>query len=204
MTSDEIRLIRSGGVICKSDAGLYAGNSHRSAVKFLSLYGSSQQVRAIFALLVEGRDVQVVSVDNGEEDAFSISKEWQEGLRLKTYPIGYGKRHGLIFTEGLGREVILWVSHEEKERVLLSALSKRRIPFDREWLSELEKVLLDEGHLIEIQGWGGFGGYLCNWEDDGICDLIVKRILPIYRKNRRKKWSSGSSLKSMEQGLLLK
>lgn len=179
--SGEIREIRSGGVSCKSDAGLYEDGSS-AYVKFLSLYGSPQQVRAIFALLIEHRGIEVSDlgevITDGEGEVFSISKSWGDSLRLKTFPLGYGKRHGLIFTEGFGKEVILWTSPEEKARVLFSALSKRRIPFDREWLPEIEKLLLDEERLINLHGWGGFGGYVCQWNDDEICNLIAERILP--------------------------
>jgi hypothetical protein len=175
--NSKIREIKSGGVSCKSDAGLYEGGDSSSAyVKFLSLYGSPQQIRAIFALLVEYGGIEVITDEEG--DVFSISKQWKDSLRLKTFSLGYGKRHGLVFTEGLGKEIIIWTSPEEKARVLFSALSKRRIPFDREWLPEIEKLLLDEERLINLHGWGGFDGYVCNWNDDEICDLIAERILP--------------------------
>jgi hypothetical protein len=189
MTSGEIRIIRSRGVRCKSDAGLYLDNSCRLELKFLSIYGSPQQVRAVFALLAQNHDVDVVEVKDGEEEVFSLTRGWQEGLRFKSYPLGYGKRHALIFTEELGKEIILWTSPEEKERILLSGLSKRRIPFDRAWLWELEKVLFSEEHLIELKGWGGFQGYVCHWNDDEVCDLIVERILPLYAKKGGKKWN---------------
>ena len=173
--SGEIREIRSGGVSCKSDAGLYNNAYGSNHVKFLSLYGSPQQVRAIFALLVGNRGVDVI---DGGVEVLALDRSWGDGLRLKTFPLGYGKRHGLIFTDDIGKEVILWTSPEEKARVLFSALSKRRIPFDREWLPEIEKLLLDEERLINLHGWSGFGGYVCQWNDDEICNLIAERILP--------------------------
>jgi len=194
MTSNEIRLIRSGGVSCKSDAGLYLGDAYRSTLKFLSIYGSPQQVRAIFALLVANQTIEVV---DGKGEIVTLDRGWVDGMRLKTLPLGYGKRHGLIFTEGLGKGTILWTSPEEKERKLFSALSKRRIPFDREWLPEIEKILIEEEQLFPLSGWGGFSGYDCSLNEDRVCDLIVEKILPLYRGERRKKWNSERSSRSM-------
>jgi len=120
-------------------------------------------------------------------------------LRLRAYPIGYGKRHGLIFSEALSMEVILWTSPAEKQRALMIALSKRRIPFDPLWIWEIERILLEDEQLSPLTGWGGFEGYSCSINDDRVCDLIVERILPLpfYREDRRKQWSLESSLKSI-------
>jgi len=194
MTSNEIRLVQCGGVSCKSDAGLYLENSYRSTLKFISIYGSPQQVRAIFALLVANETIEVI---DGEGKTILVDRGWYDGMRLKTFPLGYGKRHGLIFIEGLGKGAILWTSPEEKERALFSALSKRRIPFDREWLPRIEEVLVEDDQLIPLHGWGGLNGYDCSLNDDKVCDLITEKILPLYRGDRRNSWNSESSSKNM-------
>jgi len=194
LNKHEIRLIRSGGVSCKSDAGLYLANPYKSTLKFISIYGSPQQVRAIFALLVANESIEVV---DGEEQTISLDKGWVDSMRLKTFPLGYGKRHGLIFFEGLSKGAILWTSPQEKERKLFSALSKRRIPFDRLWLPELEALLVEEDQLFPLSGWGGFQGYDCSLNDDKVCNLITEKILPLYRGDRRNKWNSESSSKNM-------
>lgn len=193
MTSNDIRLIRSGGVSCKSDAGLYLAGSYKSTLKFLSIYGSPQQVRAIFALLVANRTIEVI---DGKGETLTLDRGW-DSMRLKTFSLGYGKRHGLIFIEGLGKGTILWTSPEEKERKLFSALSQRRIPFDREWLPKLEALLLEDDQLSPLSGWGGFEGYDCSLNDDRVCDLIVEKILPLYRGDRRDSWNSESLSRSM-------
>jgi len=174
--------VRSGGVSCKPDAGLYLANSYRSTLRFISIYGSPQQVKAMFALLVANQSIEVV---DGEEKTVSLDKGWVDSIRLKTFPLGYGKRHGLIFIEGLGKGTILWTSPEEKERALFSALSKRRIPLDREWLPEIEALLLEDEQFIPLHGWGGFNGYDCSLNDEKVCDLIAEKILPLYRGDRR-------------------
>lgn len=194
MTSNDIRLIRSGGVSCKSDAGLYLAGPYKSTLKFLSIYGSPQQVRAIFALLVANQTIEVI---DGEGRIVYLDRGWVDGMRLKTFSLGFGKRNGLIFIEGLGKGTILWTSPEDKERKLFSALSQRRIPFDREWLPELEALLLEDDQLSPLSGWGGFEGYDCSLNDDKVCDLITEKILPLYRGDRRNAWNLESSSRSM-------
>jgi len=192
--SKEIRLVQCGGVSCKTDAGLYLENSYKSILKFISIYGSPQQVRAVFALLVANKTIEVID-EKGE--IISLDRGWYDGMRLKTFPLGYAKRHGLIFIEGLGKGAILWTSPEEKERALFSALSKRRIPFDRLWLPGIEEVLVEDGQLIPLHGWGGLNGYDCSLNDDKVCNLITEKILALYRSDRRNSWNSESSSRSM-------
>lgn len=189
MTSNEVMIIKAKGVSCKSDAGLYFEYGYGSYLRVLSLYGSPQQVRAIFALLVGGNYIEVSS---GGADFIEITAYYKDSLRLKTFTFGYGKRHALIYSENLTKDTIIWVSPEGKQRAILSALSKRRIPFDESWIGMIEKILIEEDIFIPLQGWGGLGGYLCRWNDDEICNLIVEKIL-----RRRREWNFGVSSRSM-------
>lgn len=193
MTSNEVRRIKARGVYCKTDAGLYVRYGYNSWVKVLSLYGSPQQVRAIFALLVGRQSVEVSGEGMGN---IEITVDYKDSLRLKTFTLGYGKRHALIYVEDLSKNTIIWAAPEEKQRAILSALSKRRVPFDESWLSMIEEVLLNEDIFIPLQGWGGLEGYFCQWDDDRICDLIVEGI------QRRRKWSSKNSLRNMAHSSL--
>jgi len=163
--------IKVGGVSCKSDMGLY---DKKDYVYFLSIYGSPQQVKAIFSLLVMGRELLLIRDDNG---AISLKRRWGGNFRFRAFSLGYGKRHGLIWSEGIGKDIIMWTSPEERLKALYSAISKRRIPFDRQWLPKIEVLLLRNNYLEELKGWGGTGGYNCNWDDDAICDLIAEEVL---------------------------
>ena len=65
------------------------------------------------------------------------------------------------------------------------ALSKRKIPFTSELVPDIERLLLKEGFLKELSGWGGISGYVCDWNDDKICDLVGKKILGRLGKRRK-------------------
>jgi len=174
-----IATIRSGGISCKSDMGLYDNISDYAHLYFLSIYGSPQQVKAIFSMLASGRKIELII----EEKEIDLERRWGYSLRFKGINLGYGKRHGLIWTENIGRDIIIWTSPEEKIKVFHSAISKRRIPLEKAWLPEIEKLLLKEEYIKELKGWGGVYGYECRWEDDAICDLIAEEILKKERES---------------------
>ncbi|MBE0427972.1 MAG: hypothetical protein IBX72_15195 [Nitrospirae bacterium] len=172
MTSGDIVDIKCGGVACKSDLGLYSDHFRSNYVYFLSLYGSPQQVRAIFSLLSTWRQLEATI---GSEK-IHIQREHQCSLRFRGYSIGYGKQHGIIWVEDIAERIVFWISPEEKLKALRYALSKRKIPFDASWISAIETLMGRNNHLESLKGWGGGGGYICNWNDDAICDLIAERL----------------------------
>ena len=178
MTSDDLKVIRMGGITCLSDMGLYHNKGNSNWIKLLSLYGSPQEVRAVLSGIVSRKWIEVSGI--GETGASSDEK-----FRFKTTLIGYGKRHGLLRSEDSEGSLILWLSPEEKIGALNLALSKRKIPFTPELVPDIEKLLLRKGFLEELSGWGGISGYVCNWNDDKICDLIGKKILNRLRKRRK-------------------
>jgi len=175
MTLDDLRTVKMGGVSCLSDMGLYR-KDYWSYVKFLSIYGSPQEVKAILSGLVSRKQVEVSGV--GELDVSCYDR-----FRFRVVSLGYGKKHGLLRTESLGESVIVWFSPEERLEALSLALSKRKIPFSPEYLPEIERLLLKEEFIVELSGWGGIKGYECNWNDDAICNLIGERI---FGRKRRK------------------
>jgi hypothetical protein len=168
-----MRTIKAGGVSCKSDMGLY-GAYNSNYIYFLSIYGSPQQVKAIFSLLALGREILLIK---DEEVISPLRREFWSNFRFKSFSLGYGKRHGLAWSEGIGKDIIMWTSPEERLNALYSAISKRRIPFDRQWLPNIEALMLENNYLEELKGWGGAGGYNCKWDDDAICDLIAEEML---------------------------
>jgi len=178
MTSDDLKVIRMGGITCLSDMGLYQNKGNSNWIKLLSLYGSPQEVRAVLSGIVSRKWIEVSGI--GETGA-----SYDEKFRFKTTLIGYGKRHGLLRSEDGEGSLILWLSPEEKIDALNLALSKRKIPFTPEFVPDIEKLLLRKGFLEELSGWGGISGYLCNWNDDKICDLIGEKILSRLRKRRK-------------------
>jgi len=171
-SSNNFPIIKSKGIICKTDMGLYDASYSHNYLELLSIYGSTQQVKAIFGLLASGYDCLVTI----GKDNITLKRPYGN-LRFRSTSIGYGKRHGLIWNEDIEKNTIIWLSPEEKQKALYSAISKRRIPFDESWLSNLEKILLARGYFGKLQGWGGIDGYESKWEDDDICNLIANKIL---------------------------
>lgn len=167
------------GVICKTDYGLYHHSIYRSRVEtvLLSIYGATQQVRALFSLLSMGH--RLIYVDPKDERAVSLHRARGGFLRFKGFNIGWGKQHALIWNHETtdNKDVIFWFSPNEKEAAMMKALSKKRIPLLKEWLPWLEPILVEHEYLIPLTGWGGINGYLLeNTSDNHICDLICEDL----------------------------
>ena len=175
MTSNDSSLVtvEHEGVVCKSDAGLYR-ERYGKELDFLSIYGAPQQTKAIFSALAASKELLI------GEDEFQRPRH---ALRFRGFSLGYGKHHAIIWTDQLDVSLIVWTSDEEKNSRLRNILSRRRIPYDPQYFSRLEKLLVDHGYLTALDGWGRIGGYACDFDDDAICDLIIAEI---YHAKKRK------------------
>ncbi len=175
MTSNDpaILAVEYEGVLCKSDAGVY-GQGYDNELHFLSIYGAPQQTKAIFSALAAWKELQI------GDDAFQRPRD---ALRFRGYSLGYGKHHGIIWTDRLDTSLIIWTSEEEKRSRLRNILSRQRIPYDPHDLGRIEKLLVEHGYLTALASWGSIAGYACDFNDDAICDLIIAEI---YRSQTRK------------------
>jgi len=175
MTSNDpaVITVEHEGVVCKSDAGVYR-EGYENELHFLSIYGAPQQTKAIFSSLAAFKELQV----GGDE-----FRRPHDSLRFRGYSLGYGKHHGLIWTDKLDVSLIIWTSEEEKEARLRNILSRQRIPYDHGDFSKIEKLLVERGYLIPLTTWGRIDGYACDFNDDAICDLLLAEI---YRPARLK------------------
>ncbi len=171
MTSDEtFYTLKAKGVTCRTDMGLYSSSSSSNILRFASVYGAPQQVKAIFSVIATFNEVILLKDDS----QVRLARSYNSSLRFRGFSIGYGKQHGIIWDEKTGEDCIIWTSRDERLKALYNALSKRKVPFDKAWLPKLELLLGRGGFLSLLQGWGGIGGYECSWDDDAICDKIVK------------------------------
>lgn len=175
MTSNDpvILTIEYEGVVCKSDAGVY-GDGYENELHFLSIYGAPQQTKAIFSALAAWKEVRI-----GEEEF----QRPRDSLRFRGYRLGYGKHHGIVWTDRLDISLIIWTSEQERQSRLRNILSRQRIPYDPQDLARIEKLLLKHGYLAPLKSWGMIGGYACDFNDDAICDLILAEI---YHPQARK------------------
>jgi hypothetical protein len=170
MTSPDIRQVRYEGVVCKTDAAVVEADT----IQFLSVYGAPQQTKGIFSALAASRPVTI--------DGKHYSRPLQ-AMRYKGFSLGYAKSHGVIYSEDLGRSIILWTSVEEKERRLRQALGRRKIPYDPKDLRTLERILRDNEYLVPLHTLAGsISGCRCEFNDDEICDRLVRNL---YQKRAR-------------------
>ena len=162
MTSDEIRTVKYKGVTCRADMCVYRDEGAGSYLYLLSVYGALQQVKAIASAVVTGSVVSAggISLTRGPN-----------AMRFKITSHGNGKSHGMVWIDEI-REHVIWSGSDEM-KALDAALSRRRIPYDREWLSDIQRLLIDNSCLTRLEGWGGLQGYHAFWDDDTICDLIA-------------------------------
>jgi len=167
MTSSEIVTVESQGVSCRSDFGLYRADGYENTISVLSIYGASQQTRALFSAVATNRTVYVGGTP---------LERPREAIRFKGTKIGYAKHHGIITSEQVGKEIIVWTTEGERLNQLHLALSGRRVPFEPERLPQIEKVLLNSGYLVRLSGWGTIGGYFAQFNDDEICNLILTDV----------------------------
>jgi hypothetical protein len=175
MTSNDsvILNVEHEGVLCKSDAGVYR-EGYENELHFLSVYGAPQQTKAIFSALAAFKELQI------GDGAF---RRPRDSLRFRGYSLGYGKHHGIIWTDRLDVSLIIWTSQEEKFIRLRIILSRQRIPYDPHDLARIEKLLVEHGYLIPLESWGSIDGYACDFNDDAICDLLLVKI---YHPKARK------------------
>jgi len=163
--NNEIIELNCRGICCKSDFGLYE-RVEDGPLHLLSIYGAPQQTKAMLSLYASYKPV------TASDRTFYRSSDL---IRFKTFPIGYGKSHGLLKTEMVGKSVIVWQKPEEKHIRFMAALNKRKIPYDVKWLPEIIDLFRKHDIIEDLAGWGGIGGYLCNWNDDDyICDIICE------------------------------
>jgi hypothetical protein len=168
MTPGSVKTVAYKGVTCKSDMCLYLQGEYTNTVFILSLYGAPQQVKAIFSALSLGKEI--VQKNN------ILTRDYKSSIRFKGRSLGRGKYHGMIFTDDI-KDHVVWTEPDKRIKALQTALSRRKIPFDREWLTDIEALLLRDEYLTKMQGWGGISGYEALWDDDAICNLICGEII---------------------------
>jgi hypothetical protein len=168
MTSSDrlVLTVEHEGVICKTDAGVY-GTGYENELYFLSIYGAPQQTKGIFSALAASKELQI------GDDEF---RRPRDPLRFRGYSLGYGKHHGIIWTDKLDVSLIIWTSEEEKHARLRTILARHRIPYDPDDFERIERLLLEYGYLVPLESWGSIDGYRCDFNDDVICDLLLAEI----------------------------
>jgi len=174
-----LKKVRFGAIGVPSDLCLYTEGYSSNPVKLMSIYGAPQQVKAVASALLGFKNLEVTEKDG---TATRLSRSYLN-YRFRSFSLGYGKCHGLIWEEG--SSWVFWTETEDRLRVVEQALSKRKIPYETSWLPQLEEILIDKELLQSLSGWGGGGYDLSSLDDDKACDLIVKRVIPKVLPHRK-------------------
>ena len=165
---NDIKTVAYKGVTCKADMGLYRNEGHGSnCVYLLSVYGAQQQVKAVASAIVTG------SVVNTGDMRLTRGRN---AMRFKITSLGNGKSNGLLWIEDI-QEHVIWTEPSEEMKALDAALSRRRVPYDKGWLTDIQRLLIENGYLTSLEGWGGVQGYHAFWDDNAICDLLSKNLV---------------------------
>lgn len=144
--------------------------SLNAMVVLLSLYGSESQLRAIFSALVTNNELVIETGEGGMD----LIKGWEGHLRFKSWKMGYGKYHALIWNEELVTKSVTVIETSEVE-AWEAFIKKRKVPILREWIPDLISILEREELLTELDGVN-LKGWLWNASDDTVCDKIVEEI----------------------------
>jgi hypothetical protein len=183
MTSHEAVLQRPGtrqgmfevsfkGIKAIGDMALWKKSDKGNVISvLLSLYGSEGQLRGIFSALATRGEITLIEGDNSLE----LVKGWDGHLRFKSWRIGYGKYHALVWNEDLISDCIMVCDPAKEVEAWEAFLQKKKVPFIREWTTRLVAKLVRDGlveglHGINLKGW------LWTASDDKVCDLIVEEI----------------------------
>lgn len=159
------------GVTCTGDMALWKKPPYNDSATMilLSLDGSENQVRGLFSALATNNQIEMT---NGEEH-FHLTRGWQGHLRFNKWRIGYGKYHALIWNEELASQCI--IIHDKPEEAWERFLKKKRVPFLKEWIPHLIRLLENQG-LAEILDGVNMKGWHWTASDDQVCDLLVQKI----------------------------
>ena len=107
MTSREnpIVTVEHSGIVCKSDFCLYDEKSGTNNIQLLSIYGAMQQVKGLFACLAAGKALLVGEI---------MLNRSERAICFKGTKIGYAKYHGLVWTEDVGKNMVIWTSEDQR------------------------------------------------------------------------------------------
>jgi len=157
--------VESQGVSCRSDFGLYRADGYENTISVLSIYGASQQTRALFSAVATNRTVYVGGTP---------LERPREAIRFKGTKIGYAKHHGIITSEQVGKEIIVWTTEGERLNQLHLALSVAACPSSPRDFTNREGPT-EQRYLVRLSD-GGHRRYFAQFNDDEICNLILTDV----------------------------
>ena len=167
MLNKELYEVTFQGIKATGDMALF--NKQQPII--LSLYGSESQLRGIFSSLATNNEITLQT----DTAFYNLTRGWEGHLRFKSFRIGYGKYHALIWNEQLISETIMVMEKGEEQKAWENFLKSRKVPIKREWIPEIIAILKRED-LIETLVGVNLKGWHWTAQDNAVCDLIVEEI----------------------------
>jgi len=169
--SSELLRISCKGITAAADTVIWQATTYDSIFTFLNYYGSESQIRGIFASITSG-DPLIVESSN---DKKNLRKNYPSSMKLKSWRFGYGKYQAVLRDDNILTECIIDLNSSPVEAWDMF-LKKRRIPYLKEWIPSIMRLLEKEGLVTLLSGYGKLKAWRWVATDDEVCDLIVKKI----------------------------
>lgn len=161
------------GISAMSDMALWKPETYSdNTFTLMNLYGSESQLRGIFSAIVSS---DTVEVKDGKKSVKVSRSFYQSSMKYKSWKMGYGKYQALVRDDNVLSECI--IASGDVISAWDTFLKKRRIPYLKEWIPKIIRLLERDELVTRLEGLG----YLSNcWHwtasDDEVCDLIVNEI----------------------------
>jgi hypothetical protein len=159
----DLKKISCKGLQAKADIGLYQENSSNKESVFISFYAPVQ--------IVKGINSRFATFDPLEVEGIGEIHRPNSLIRFRGFPFGYGRAHGLIWSDDVGKKIIF--TFGDRLQALERALAPRKVPYLREWLPWMYDIFLQKDLIEELPGWGGVSGIRLTDKDDDICTAIT-------------------------------
>jgi hypothetical protein len=169
--SSELLRVSCKGITAVADTVLWQKTAYDSIFTFLNYYGSESQIRGIFASITSG---DPLNVENGD-GRMTLRKNYPSSMKLKSWRFGYGKYQAVLRDDNILSECIIDLNNAPTEAWDMF-LKKRRIPYLKEWIPSIMRLLEKEGLAAPLSGHGRLKAWRWQATDDEVCDLIVKKI----------------------------
>lgn len=160
--SDKIFEIKFAGLRLKGDMAIMDSSN----LILISCYGSESLINALFATVGMGNTIEI-----GNYEAY---KNYWSHIRLKKVKIGYGKYHGIIYSDRISNYLIIFPG-ESLIDAYRRYLDSKPIPVLDEWIPELHEIFLKKKVFVPLTGIN-VKAYTTYLNEDSICDTIVENL----------------------------
>ncbi len=174
---ERLPLIEAGGFSARVDAGAWEADfeNRRLRIWFLSMLGSQQAVKAIWARLVKGEQATLTTIEPAEARFCGLAAQGPRGWRLHTasLPAAAGYQGVLVPTIAVSRddqpEFVILARNLREVALLHYRFLDRRVdlPLHFGWADWLWERGMQTGEIRPLEGVG-LAGFRCTPDRDAL------------------------------------